>query len=213
MKITIIYDNTVFRDGLKSDWGFSALIEFNNRKILFDTGGNGAILLENMRKLNINPKSIDTIFISHNHFDHVGGLSEFLNKNNDVKLYAPSTFRGVKNVRELEYIVAAKEISENIYTTGELDRIEQSLIIKTEKGLIIIVGCAHPEIEQILNVAKRYGEPYALIGGFHGFNKLQILTELCFLTPTHCSENTEKIKSLYPEKYISGGAGKVIEFE
>ncbi len=135
MKITIIYDNTVFRDGLKSDWGFSALIEFNNRKILFDTGGNGAILLKNMRKLNINPKSIDTIFISHNHFDHVGGLSEFLNKNNDVKLYAPSTFRGVKNVRELEYITNSKELSKNIYTTGELDNIEQSLILNTRKDI------------------------------------------------------------------------------
>ena len=213
MKITIIYDNTVFRDGLKSDWGFSALIEFNNRKILFDTGGNGAILLENMRKLNINPKSIDTIFISHNHFDHVGGLSEFLNKNNNVKLYAPSTFRGVKNVRELEYITNSKELSKNIYTTGELDNIEQSLILNTRKGLVIIVGCAHPEIEQILNVAKQYGNPYAVIGGFHGFKKFDILTKLHFFSPVHCTKYIDDIHKLYPDKYILGGAGKIIEFE
>ena len=211
MKITIIYDNTVYKEGIKSDWGFSALIEFNDKKILFDTGGNGEILIHNMEKLNIDPKSIDTIFISHNHFDHVGGLSAFLNKNNDVKLYAPSSFRGVKNVRELEYTTRSKQISENIYTTGELDNIEQSLIVKTPKGLVIIVGCAHPEISQILNIAKQYGEPYALIGGFHGFNKLQILTELCFFSPTHCSEYSKEMKDLYPKKYIPGGAGKIIE--
>ncbi len=211
MKITIIYDNTIYKEGLKSDWGFSALVEFNDKKILFDTGGNGEILIYNMEKLNIDPKSIDTIFISHNHFDHVGGLSAFLNKNNDLKLYAPSTFRGVKNVRELEYITRSKQLSENVYTTGELDNIEQSLIIKTPKGLVIIIGCGHPEIGQILNVAKQYGKPYALVGGFHGFNKLQILTELCFLSPTHCSEYTKEIKDLYPQKYIPGGAGKIIE--
>lgn len=213
MKITILYDNTTFQVGLKADWGFSALIEFNGKRILFDTGGNGEILLDNMEKLNINAKTIDTVFISHNHFDHIGGLSAFLNKNNDVKLYAPSTFRGVKNVRELEYIAKTKEIFENIYTTGELDDIEQSLIFKTKKGLIIIVGCSHPEIEQILDVAKKYGKPYALIGGFHGFNNFPILKKVSFFSPTHCSEYIKEIKSLYPQKYIKGGVGKIIKFE
>jgi hypothetical protein len=48
MKITIPYDNTVFQSGLKPDWGFSCLVETHNRNILFDTGSNGSILLENI---------------------------------------------------------------------------------------------------------------------------------------------------------------------
>jgi 7,8-dihydropterin-6-yl-methyl-4-(beta-D-ribofuranosyl)aminobenzene 5'-phosphate synthase len=66
MKITIIYDNEVWKEGLESDWGFSCLVEVENTpKILFDTGTSGSILLRNMKKLNIDPKSIDEVFISH----------------------------------------------------------------------------------------------------------------------------------------------------
>jgi len=64
MKITIVYDNTAFRKGLQADWGFSALIEVKGRKILFDTGANGRILLSNMEKLEIDPKEIEDVFIS-----------------------------------------------------------------------------------------------------------------------------------------------------
>ncbi|MBE9511692.1 MAG: MBL fold metallo-hydrolase, partial [Bacteroidetes bacterium] len=79
MKITIIYDNTAFLAALKPDWGFSCLADTHNRSILFDTGSNGSILLENMKKLDIDPLSINEVFISHPHFDHIGGLSAFLN--------------------------------------------------------------------------------------------------------------------------------------
>ena len=79
MKITIVYDNNA-EPGLKADWGFSALIELNEKreKILFDTGANSEILFYNLKKLNINPKDVDIIVISHRHWDHTGGLKEFL---------------------------------------------------------------------------------------------------------------------------------------
>ena len=67
MKITIIYDNTSTKLDLKADRGFSALVEIKGRKILFDTGADGDILLSNMEKLKINPQDIEDIFISHLH--------------------------------------------------------------------------------------------------------------------------------------------------
>lgn len=213
MKITIIFDNTAFDTTLQPSWGFAALIEVNDRKILFDTGDNGDILMSNMKKLHIDPAEIDEVFISHNHYDHIGGLSSFLSQNHDVTLYISPSVRGIYNVKECIQVDKPLELHENIYSTGELRNIEQSLIVKTDKGLVIIVGCSHPGIKLILETAKQFGEPYALIGGFHGFNKYELLEPLTIVCPTHCTQHIKEIKKRFPEKYIEGGAGKVIEIQ
>ena len=212
MKITIVYDNDVWKEGLKADWGFSCLVEIENTpKILFDTGANGSILLSNMKKMNIDPKSIDEIFISHPHFDHVGGLSALLDINNNVKVYAPVSFRGVHGVKEVVHVSGPLKIHENVLSTGEIDNIEQSMAIKTDKGIVLVVGCSHPEMSRILTAASQFGKIYGIIGGLHGFNKFDLFKDLEFICPTHCTQHKTEIKKIYPEKYIDGGAGQVIE--
>ncbi|MDK2811907.1 MAG: 7,8-dihydropterin-6-yl-methyl-4-(beta-D-ribofuranosyl)aminobenzene 5-phosphate synthase, partial [Petrotoga sp.] len=63
LKVTILYDNTMHDKNLQANWGFSALIEVENApKILFDTGGSGEILLNNMEKLGVDPSTIDEVF-------------------------------------------------------------------------------------------------------------------------------------------------------
>jgi len=212
MKITIIYDNDVWKEGLKADWGFSCLVEIENTpKILFDTGANGSILLSNMKKMNIDPKSIDEIFISHPHFDHVGGLSALLDINNNVKVYAPASFRGVHGVKEVVHVSGPLKIHENVLSTGEIDNIEQSMVIKTDKGIVLVVGCSHPEMSHIFTAASQFGKIYGIIGGLHGFNKFDLFKDLEFICPTHCTQHKAEIKKIYPEKCIDGGAGQVIE--
>jgi 7,8-dihydropterin-6-yl-methyl-4-(beta-D-ribofuranosyl)aminobenzene 5'-phosphate synthase len=200
MKITIVYDNTAFRPDLQSDWGFAALVEVKNTpKILFDTGADGRILLSNMEKLNIEPTSIDEVFISHSHFDHIGGLPEFLNVNNKVKIYNPDSFS------------KPTKIHENVFSTGQLDGIEQSMGVETEKGIVLIVGCSHPEMKHILDAIRKFGKIYGVIGGMHGFNEFELFKDLELICPTHCTQHKAELKRLYPQKYIEGGAGRIIE--
>jgi len=210
MKVTIIYDNTASRVDLQADWGFSALVETEERKILFDTGANGRILLSNMEKLKINPEEIEGVFISHSHWDHTGGLSSFLRLNNKVRLWIPSYLPGAENAGEVIEVKNPAKLYEGIYSTGELERIEQSLCVETEKGIVIIVGCSHPRMEHILKTASQFGEIHGIIGGLHG-NKPETLKDLSLICATHCTQYKSEIKSLYPEKYIEGGAGKIIE--
>lgn len=211
MKVTIIYDNTAFEKNLKSDWGFSALIEIENiPTILFDTGGSGKVLLSNMKQLNIDPKKVDEVFISHAHFDHTGGLSAFLSENNQVKVWSPPSFRGVKNAKKVVKIDKPLKLHENVYSTGELENIEQSLCVKTKKGIIVIAGCSHPNMNNILKTASQFGELYGIIGGLHG-TKPESLKNLDFICATHCTKHKKEIQRLYPDQYVEGGAGKILE--
>lgn len=225
MKLTILYDNEVFIEGLKAKWGFSCLIEKDEQKILFDTGANGPILLGNMEKLKINPSEIDIIFISHSHWDHIGGLNDLLHLNTKAHIYTPfqlnkeaelsTTYLAIlkRLSRDNKIVVLEKSvrITDGLYSTGKLINNEQSLIIKTERGLVVVVGCAHPGIDQILAAASEYGGIYSLIGGFHGFKDFKLLEGIELICPTHCTQYKDEIFSLYPQKCIPGGVGKVIE--
>lgn len=206
MKITIIYDNTTLRDDLQPDWGFSALVAYQEKRILFDTGANGSILLSNMQKLDIDPNDIQDVVISHAHFDHTGGLSAFLNVNNSVKVWVPPSFRGVKNAKETIDMDAPGKLYEGIYSTGELEGIEQAMCCETQKGIVIIVGCSHPRMDHIIDVASQFGRVYAVIGGMHG-TRPELLEGVDLICPTHCTQHKSEMKSLYSQKYIEGGAG------
>lgn len=213
MRITVLYDNTVYRQDLTADWGFSCLVEIppqGGRKILFDTGAKGSVLLSNMDKLNIDPRSIDEVFISHAHFDHVGGLSAFLNVKSDVTIYVPRSIRGVHGVNRVVSVSEPLKIHEDVFSTGELDSIEQSMAVKTDKGVVLVVGCSHPKMAHILEAASQFGKVYAIVGGLHGFSDFDLFRDFELICPTHCTQHKAKIRSLFPEKYIDGGVGQII---
>lgn len=212
VKITIIYDNTAYDKTLEADWGFAALIEAYGRTLLFDAGANGEILLRNMRVLKIDPLSVDDLFISHGHFDHIGGLSHFLNENVNVILHAPASFRGVRQAKEVRYYDKPQKIYNHFFTTGELGQIEQSLAVETEKGLLIVAGCSHPAMEKILGAFSAFGLIYGIVGGLHGFDQYHLFEKMGLICPTHCTQRIEEMRRGFPETFSAGGAGKILKF-
>jgi len=223
-----IYDNYQVDPKLKTAWGFATIIKTPQDIILFDTGGNSKILLSNMENLGINPASIKKVVISHIHGDHVGGLEGFLEKNNNVTVFIPSSFpKSVRNMiiqkgAKFVEVSAPRKISDFVYTTGELYGCpeEQSLIIDSKKGLVVITGCAHPGIVNIVRKAKKLmkkDKVYLVLGGFHHppISCIKEFKELGVekVAPSHCTGDLvrETFRKEYKEDFIEYGVGKIIE--
>ena len=212
MRITVVYDNEARKVGLKQGHGFSALIEDAGMPpLLFDTGADGPALLHNMRELNIDPQDISTIVISHAHGDHTGGLSEILAINSVAELYLPGSFKKAFPGRQVTAVKDPARIHENVYSTGEIEGVEQSLALKTGKGIFVLTGCAHPGIERILATAAEFGGLYGIAGGFHGFHNLEAFRGLSLICPCHCTTYKQEIIDLFKDRTSGCGAGLVIE--
>lgn len=221
MKLRIVYDNEA-KEGLESDWGFACLLEAE-KSILFDTGASAEILSRNMQRLGLKKEDIEIIALSHEHLDHIGGLDAVLHQN--VAVYVPRSFtRGTKKsieekAAEVVEVSGPADIVPGVHTTGELRAgagiKEQSLVLDTKEGVgegvVVLTGCAHPGLENILEAAKRFGELYGVIGGFHGFDNLKSLEKLKMVIPCHCTVHKEEIRRRYSEKAVWCGAGVVTE--
>jgi 7,8-dihydropterin-6-yl-methyl-4-(beta-D-ribofuranosyl)aminobenzene 5'-phosphate synthase len=210
MKLTILYDNTVWKGGLKAGWGFSCLVEARGRTILFDTGAAGPILLANMKELGVDPRAVDEVFISHGHSDHTGGLFDFL-KIHPVRVYIPACITPPPDRGDFVSVNDPMEIHEGIFSTGEVGGFEQSLVVKREEGSVLVVGCSHPGVAAILQRASEVAEIKVLLGGLHGFGDFHLIEALDYVCPTHCTQQQARMRELFPTKFLEGGAGRVVE--
>lgn len=211
VKITVVFDNKTVNKDYEAGYGFACVIEKNGKKILFDTGCCGKTLLANMKKLGIKPKDIDAIVLSHSHWDHTGGLFDLLKVNSNVTVYVlPSFSKKFKqeiknNGAKIKENAGYTEIIKGVFTTGELgNKIkEQSVIIDTNDGAVLITGCAHPGIVNIVKSADASHKQNisVIIGGLHLMEKTaaqtdRIITSLKKLgikkiVPLHCTGNRQ----------------------
>jgi 7,8-dihydropterin-6-yl-methyl-4-(beta-D-ribofuranosyl)aminobenzene 5'-phosphate synthase len=88
--VTILYDAIGKSAGLKLGWGYSALIEYGGKRILFDTGGRLNDLAANVTSLGVDLSRLDFVVLSHRHGDHTSGLHHVLKVNPGVKIYTPA---------------------------------------------------------------------------------------------------------------------------
>ncbi len=212
MKITIVYDNCLGKVGLRTGWGFSCLIaDGNTPPLLFDTGADGAALLNNMKQLGIDPERVGTIVISHAHGDHTGGLTHILEINKHADIYVPASTVARMPGRKVISVSQPTQITGTVFSTGELNGMEQSLVVKSGKGLVVVTGCAHPGVGAILDRASQYGKVYGIIGGLHGFRDFNRIRGLSLICPCHCTQYKSELRELFPEQYVPCGAGLELE--
>lgn len=173
-----VYDNVPGDTRLASEpWGFAAVVEGPGGTTLFDCGGDGEVLLSNMLIVGIEPGRIERLFFSHIHGDHTRGMDGFLAANSDVTVYAPASFPeefwGRVKAAGAEYVAVLEpvDVAEGLKSTGEMGEAikEQSLIIGSDEGPVLLTGCAHPGIVEITTRASEVaGEAmYLVAGGFH----------------------------------------------
>ncbi len=233
--ITVVYDNYPYKKGFRTAWGFSCLVRGWDKTILFDTGGDGRLLLANMQGVGIDPQEVDAVVLSHIHGDHVGGLASLLQHNNGVTVFVPPSFssdfkKGVRRFgARLQEVEGFEELSPRVYSTGEMGHWikEQALILRASRGLIVITGCAHPGIVEILaKVRGHFQETILLVmGGFHlmdkGVNEIQEVIAsfqrlgVRYVGPGHCSGDAARrlFQEAYGNAFLPVGVGMEIRID
>jgi 7,8-dihydropterin-6-yl-methyl-4-(beta-D-ribofuranosyl)aminobenzene 5'-phosphate synthase len=267
-RATILYDAFGNSEKLKKDWGFSVLIEYSGKKILFDTGNNSKIFAANAKALDVDLKDLDFVVISHRHGDHTSGLSYLLKVNPKVKIYAPAELFGVfgstipkgfyktvdslpKSMRYFDgkeseaiptgspwpeanfvFVDTKVEVAPGIFilltvseVKGTLELRELTLAIESPLGLVLVVGCSHPGVEEILTAASAgNSHVFMLLGGLHLVktpdpeieriaNALHGKWKIDRIAPGHCTGEPAfaKLKQVFGPSYLYAGLGSHLD--
>lgn len=235
MYIKVIAIGSTRWDRFIRRWGVSFLI---GQDLLFDTFADPYVFLNNIRSMSIDISKIKHIIISHDDWDHISGLWYIINKYKNINVYFCPNFKLEIKQRIRSFGVNVVEagsllkIKDGIYTTGQLygeskgkNVYEQSLIVKSSNGLIIITGCAHPGIINIVdNVKRQFNENiYLVLGGLHLKDSTEgqinsviaklILSGVSKIAPCHCTGRlaTRLIDKEYKDNFIQVKQGSIIE--
>ena len=266
-QITVLYDAFGNAPAMHKDWGYSALVEYDGKRILFDTGNDPEVLAQNAKAKGVDLSELDFVVMSHRHGDHMGGLAYILKVNPHVKIYAPKEGFGVYGAdlpgtffrkdaslpadqryfggnppetmrfgsawpgANFELVDRNTEISPNIRLItlvsdkpGTMELRELSLAIDTAEGVVLVVGCSHPGIDKIVEIATASNHRIRLIaGGLHLVvasdpdiekivTTLHDTLKVEYVAPGHCTGEPAfaALKKAYGNHYLYGGLGTVL---
>jgi 7,8-dihydropterin-6-yl-methyl-4-(beta-D-ribofuranosyl)aminobenzene 5'-phosphate synthase len=217
-RITIVYDNTAARPDLKAAWGFSAVVDFQGQRILFDVGSKADIFLPNLKQLGIDKSSIQSTIISHEESSHSGGFYRMLPAG---LIYFLDGFSKRKPPAQL---------GPGLYSTGDIEGSppEQALLIETSKGLVVLVSCAHPGIARMVETIEKQRNVKSIrmiVGGLHMYEQSEaqirpVVAQLQKLNVQsvvlgHCTGDVAMriFRESYKDRFSTAGAGRTIALE
>jgi len=229
----VVFDNRAFAPEFIAGWGLSVF--FRPLGLLFDTGSETNALLHNFSLFNIMPREIHSIFLSHFHWDHAGGLLGLLPLLSSPRVFLHRGFSAgfISEIRRLggEVVILDEpsEIGPKIFSTGPLPAPtpEAALILEIRGRLALFTGCAHPGITNLVRqTLELFGKPPLLVAG--GFHLLQtsrkkarlIAEELLALgvrlaAPCHCTgqKALEAFADIFQDGFLATGTGSILPLE
>lgn len=236
MKIKILATGSSKWERFIRRWGVSFLID---EDVLFDTFGDPGVLLNNMRRFGVGKNKIKHIVLSHDDWDHIGGLWYLINHRKDIAVYiCPGFGQDIKEriasfgVRVVE-VDRLTQIKEGIFSSGPIQTLregrlvsEQALVLKFIKKLTVVTGCAHPGIINIIDVVQRSfvkEKVFSILGGLHlKDTPMPQIDEVILalkargisqIAPTHCTgqKATQALKIAYGVDFREVKAGTIME--
>lgn len=223
MNLGIVYDSQGL-SGFSTGWGFSCLISTQEGNVLFDCGWDAGVLLTNLEKMSVVPQAINAVVISHQHWDHVGGLAGFLSERNRgatdkctvfvPKAFSPALKEEISHRASLcEVGFHCVEVIPHLKVTKEMggDIKEIALIGETKKGSLVISGCMH-QADKLLPLLTSK-DIYLIVGGFHDAKAGAFpMPRTYLIAPCHCTKERQAMREAFGMRYLNIRVGNFIEF-
>ncbi len=238
MNIKIIANGFSKQDRRRNKWGLSLLIDGD---VLFDTFCTAQALESGFFSYGVDVGALKHIVISHEHWDHTGGLWWILDKNKRITVYVcADTGADIKQrISDSGAMPVAVtnplEIKPGLFTTGQIEGsyngsaiFEQALILKQDSKLAVVTGCSHPGVPKILSRTRseHKGEIDLLLGGFHLMDKppevirrITVMFDRVYgithIAPLHCTGSgaVNYFKKTIPHRMLEVSCGDSLEFD
>jgi 7,8-dihydropterin-6-yl-methyl-4-(beta-D-ribofuranosyl)aminobenzene 5'-phosphate synthase len=226
--LTVVYDNLIYDEAFATSHGFACVVhaagDEGTATLLFDTGGDFQTLAANVRQAKGTFSAFEAVVISHDHYDHAGGLEGVVREVPMIPVYLPDidASQHVSSPAAVQKSIRVgaepRRLAYGVWSSGVLENRmdEQGLVLLTSRGIVLVTGCAHPGVDRMAEHVKRYFERelYLVLGGFHrppaaAIRKLHELGTR-YVAPSHCTgeESTIALKKEFGEQFITSGAGR-----
>jgi 7,8-dihydropterin-6-yl-methyl-4-(beta-D-ribofuranosyl)aminobenzene 5'-phosphate synthase len=204
MRLTLLIDDIV-PEGVTPVDGFSILVEAPDALVLFDTGPDGEVLLAALDRVGVGVRDLDLVVISHSPKCHSGGLARLLFEHRRLPVSVPvSESSKISKMIPRDALVLGEDgprkLAKHIMTTGDMggEVPEQALILETDHGNVVLNGCAHPGIANMMTAAG--GSTSMIIGGFHDLSADDLpYPEAGDIVVCHCTPRKRVLAHMFPQ--------------